>query len=101
MDAVAAHGSKSRVPFVGLGGMVELSSASVANLPLEFVELLELIDRERFLAADIVTTRTPRSLSAIRKKRNYQSADCIGRIFRENRHRNHMWSQTWETREVL
>lgn len=39
-----------------------LSSASVANLPLDVAELLELIDIGRFLEADMVTMVTARGV---------------------------------------
>jgi hypothetical protein len=39
--------------------MLELISASVASLPLEFAELLELIDNGRFPDVDIVLMTTP------------------------------------------
>ena len=73
---MAAHGSKSRVKAVGWEGILELISASVASLPLDVAELLELIDIGRFFDADImVMTVPPRYLQ--NKKVKCQSADRI------------------------
>jgi hypothetical protein len=43
----------------GWEGMLELISASVASLPLEVAELLELIDNGRIPDVDIVLMTTP------------------------------------------
>ena len=58
---MAAHGSKSRAGVAGWGGMLELSSASVASLPLDAAELLEPIDIGRFFGTDMVVIMTASS----------------------------------------
>lgn len=66
IDAVAAHGSKSRV--ISGGGILALNSDNVANLLFPFDECPELIDTDRCLEScpDMATVVNSSFLSAIR-----------------------------------
>jgi hypothetical protein len=71
IEAVAAHGSKSRVISVGGEGII---SDSVANLDFPFEECPELIDSDRCLdncpadLADMSTMMTSFSLSTYEQR---------------------------------
>lgn len=58
--------------------MLELISASVANLPFDVAELLEPIDIGRFLDADMVMVTAPLAICQVRESK-CQSAEHIRR----------------------